>query len=347
MNSVELQQAFVTIDQALFNSNISIQSQKLYIDDTICSFLPWAKALKGISLSFDILRADKNHDQISGNKWYKLRGWLLEYFKIREESGIKDLPLVSFGGSHSNHLVALAAAAKLLHLPTALMVRSNNHGNDLSPTPTLETLEAQGSKVIGVSRSDFRKARHLQFGYETANEFLNKPHFAIPEGGGGHLGVLGIQSWIETLLPQLAGYQALITGVGTGATFAGLVLGLVDQPVDILGVPVVRGGHWLPKHIHTMLSVCSQTKPQWLNKGAWRLDQVFSKPGFQPIEPELVQYLANRLDCPMDPTYLPRAIQAMIWHYGHLSQRQPQRLLLMHNGGLQARGSVWPAEQFR
>ncbi len=58
-------------------------------------------------LHVDILRLDKIHPEISGNKWFKLKYYLR---KAKEEN---KHTLISFGGAYSNHLLALAAAAAM------------------------------------------------------------------------------------------------------------------------------------------------------------------------------------------------------------------------------------------
>ena len=65
----------------------------------------------------DVLRLDKIHPVISGNKWFKLKYNL-------EEATKKGLSaLLSFGGPHSNHLHALAAAGQVFGFRTIGLVR--------------------------------------------------------------------------------------------------------------------------------------------------------------------------------------------------------------------------------
>src|SRR5580704_2588882 len=58
-------------------------------------------------LNVEVLRLDKIHPDISGNKWFKLK-----YFIERARKSNKQT-LVSFGGAYSNHLLALAAASAI------------------------------------------------------------------------------------------------------------------------------------------------------------------------------------------------------------------------------------------
>ncbi len=70
---------------------------------------------KGISA--DILRLDKLHPVLSGNKWFKLRYYIDE---ARQQN--KDT-LVTFGGAWSNHIHATAFAGRLYGLKTAGIIR--------------------------------------------------------------------------------------------------------------------------------------------------------------------------------------------------------------------------------
>ncbi|HVU54144.1 MAG TPA: hypothetical protein VHD83_03775, partial [Puia sp.] len=57
-------------------------------------------------VQMDVLRLDKIHPVISGNKWFKLK----EYLSIAVTEGRRHL--VTFGGAWSNHIIATAAACK-------------------------------------------------------------------------------------------------------------------------------------------------------------------------------------------------------------------------------------------
>ena len=96
--------AFWAIDAQLFDPQPPIDSANLLIDDDLCVHYPWMTNFKGLSMGVDILRADVNHGLISGNKWYKLRYWLLDYLETQKRHQ-NSIPLVSYGGSHSLSLI--------------------------------------------------------------------------------------------------------------------------------------------------------------------------------------------------------------------------------------------------
>jgi len=71
---------------------------------------------KGIQLA--VLRLDELHPIVSGNKWFKLKYYLQQAQEQNAEI------IASFGGPYSNHLVALAFAAKKYNLQSLGYVRS-------------------------------------------------------------------------------------------------------------------------------------------------------------------------------------------------------------------------------
>ena len=63
---------------------------------------------KQVTLS--VLRLDKIHPLVSGNKLFKLHYFLEEALACKHDT------VVTFGGAYSNHLAATAYACKLLQL---------------------------------------------------------------------------------------------------------------------------------------------------------------------------------------------------------------------------------------
>ena len=91
------------------------------------------------SLEADVLRLDKIHPVISGNKWFKLR-YYLEEAKVQDKKTI-----VTYGGAWSNHILATAAACKLNSLNSIGIIRGEE-ATTLSPT--LIKAKELGMKVM-------------------------------------------------------------------------------------------------------------------------------------------------------------------------------------------------------
>src|SRR5580700_5991977 len=73
--------------------------------------------LKAMNVDVDVLRLDKIHPVISGNKWYKLK-----YF-LADAASQQCTTLISFGGAFSNHIIATACAAGMLQLKSVGIIR--------------------------------------------------------------------------------------------------------------------------------------------------------------------------------------------------------------------------------
>ena len=69
-------------------------------------------------LDVAVLRIDRVHPVVSGNKWFKLQPYLQEAVATAKKR------IITFGGAWSNHIVATAAAAKAHGLQTVRTCRS-------------------------------------------------------------------------------------------------------------------------------------------------------------------------------------------------------------------------------
>src|SRR5690606_26465065 len=79
-----------------------------------------------------ILREDKIHAAISGNKFRKLKYNLVEFQKINSDS------ILTFGGAYSNHISAVAAAGKEFGFKTVGVVRGEEIKDKVNENPTLK-----------------------------------------------------------------------------------------------------------------------------------------------------------------------------------------------------------------
>src|SRR5689334_16407671 len=68
-------------------------------------------------VDISILRLDKIHPDISGNKWFKLKYYLDEAISRHTQT------IATFGGAWSNHILATAAACQLKNLKSTGIIR--------------------------------------------------------------------------------------------------------------------------------------------------------------------------------------------------------------------------------
>ena len=94
-----------------------------------------------------VLRLDKIHPVISGNKWFKLK-----YYIEKAKAEGKD-HIATFGGAYSNHIIATAAAGKLHSLKTTGIIRGERPKN---LSHTLLQAGEYGMELVFINREDYR-----------------------------------------------------------------------------------------------------------------------------------------------------------------------------------------------
>lgn len=176
-----------------------------------------------------VLRLDKIHPIVSGNKLFKLHYFLEQAIKIPNKS------IVTFGGAYSNHLVATAYACKRLQLQCKGIVRGER------PPVLSHTLKAclqYGMELEFVTRENYASMSQES---ESDNEKI-----IIPEGGYHPIGAKGASLIMDFL--QLEKVSHICTAVGTATTLAGLIL-KANNDQRIIAVPVLKGFFDIPERL--------------------------------------------------------------------------------------------------
>lgn len=171
------------------------------------------------------LRLDKIHDDISGNKLFKLHN----YLQTARAGCIKTL--ITFGGAYSNHLAATAVACKLNNLSCIAMVRGEKPALF---SHTLKYCLQQGMRLNFISREDYRKKDDSGFIALLKEKFGE--HILVPEGGYSKEGMKGA-ALISNLYKKV-NYTHICCAVGTSTTFAGLISSNINQ--KIIGFNVLK-----------------------------------------------------------------------------------------------------------
>ena len=268
-----------------------------------------------------MLRLDLLHPVLSGNKWFKLQ----HHLRLAGDS-----PLLTFGGGWSNHLVATAFAAQQAGLPAIGIIRGERSS---TLSATLQEAAGYGMQLEFITRE--------QYAQKTAPPYLKALSerypgaYIIPEGGGGLPGIIGSESILSKL--DAAPYTHILSAIGTGTTFLGLVR--ASQPSQcILGVPVLKG-------LETMAAIDPGGILSPEQTGRARLLTGYHFGGYAR-HPQLLLDFINDLythsAIPTDIIYTGKLFYAV-----HDSLRRHffpahSRLLLIHSGGLQGNRSLAP-----
>ena len=264
-----------------------------------------------------ILRLDKLHPIVSGNKWFKLR------YYIEDAIANKVTTIASFGGPYSNHLVALAFAAKENNLKSIGYVRATKED---TLTPSLQEALAYGMQLEFMGRTHFQAIKNDLL---KANNKENAVYF-IDEGGYGELGAKGAATILNK---HCKDYTTIIAAVGTGTMLAGLIQAAAPHQ-NIIGIPVLKNEKSIESEIKTLLK--DSTKQ-------FTLLHNFHQGGYAKTNPALIAFM-NQLweteKIPSDIVYTGKLLMAVEILLKENYFKAGSKILVIHSGGLQGNRSL-------
>ncbi len=268
-------------------------------------------------ISVWIQRLDIIHEELSGNKWYKLSGNLDTILKNHS-----DPTIITFGGAFSNHLYSTAAACSLLSVPSVGIVRGE------IPKPlnsTLQYCESRGMKLIPVSRAAYRDKQALQA--EFSDKYKNAVF--IPEGGTNSSAVKACAGIPDNKMRSM---DYVCLPVGTGGTMAGVIGGL-NPGQQVLGFSVLKGD-FLSREVKELVN---QT---WKEKEfpSWEINTNYHLGGYARIRPELtgfIQGFYRRHGILLDPVYTGKMMYGLMDMIRLGCFEEDTSICAIHTGGLQ------------
>jgi 1-aminocyclopropane-1-carboxylate deaminase len=284
-------------------------TQKITIDE-IKDPLFLAKKIR-----LQVLRLDKIHPVISGNKLFKLHYFLKEALLQPQKA------IVTFGGAYSNHLVATAFACKNLSLPCRGIVRGEE---SFKLSHTLQACINFGMQLQFVPRENYA---------QTARQGTSYPGcYIIPEGGYHPKGAKGA-SLIVDLLPHEK-ITHICTATGTATTLAGLLLkALASQ--TIVSIPVLKGFTDTKERLHFLTG-----KDEYPNLAIWN---EYHFGGYAKKTNKLIDfmnelYVQNKL--PTDFVYTAKMMFAVFEQVKADFFPAGSNIVCLHTGGLQGNTSL-------
>jgi D-cysteine desulfhydrase len=188
--------------------------------------------LKNKNVTLHILRLDKMHPVISGNKWFKLM-YHFDNYNAGKYKGI-----VTFGGAWSNHIVATACMCYLQKINCTGIIRGNEPPHF---SATLREAMKYDMKLKFISREDYKNKDQEHFLKPIITEFPD--HYIIAEGGAGEEGEKGASEILR--YADGNNYTHIACAVGTGTMFNGIKRTIADDQ-HLLGVVVLKG--WNEEH---------------------------------------------------------------------------------------------------
>ncbi len=270
--------------------------------------VPW---LSNATTRVHVLRLDRVHPLISGNKWYKLRFYL-------ETAKAQGKNIITFGGAYSNHLLATAAACRLEGIRCAGIIRG-----EAPPTysPTLKDAASMGMELHFITREAYRQ-KQVPASFSEANWLI------VPEGGYGLYGMQGA----ATIPVSPGAFDHICCAVGTGTMMAGLL-----QPAPgttaITGFSALKNHQNLPQEIDRLLAPAARP---------YTIRHDFHFGGYAKYTPELIRFMNELYDhtgIPTDFVYTAK----LFYGVRALLEQAPEysgNLLVIHSGGLQGNRSL-------
>ncbi len=269
------------------------------------------------SVSFSVLRLDRLHPIVSGNKWFKLKFYLAEAVASQKT-------IVTFGGAFSNHIVATAAAAKEAGLPCIGIIRGEEAPN---PSPTILQAKSLEMEMFFVSRQLYAE-KIIPAEISRRQEEL----YVIPEGGYGHRGMLGASEILSG--NQTGNFTHILSAVGTGTTLAGLATAAKESQ-QVIGISVLKNNLSLQGEVAHLIPV--------RKKNAFTLLHDYHFGGYAKKSTELLLFMNDfykKTSIPTDFVYTGKAFYAA-FHLAKKNYFPPgSNVLLIHSGGLQGNRSL-------
>ena len=273
-------------------------------------------------LQLFLKREDKIHEVISGNKYRKLKYNLIK----AKELGYNGL--LTFGGAYSNHIPAVAYAAKKNGFKSLSFIRGDEIANNYLENPTLKYSHNLGMKFNFLSRSNYKLKTNEDFLDKLRNKFID--YFLIPEGGTNALGVLGCE---EILNHNDKKFDYICCSVGSGGTISGLINSSYEN--------------------QKIIGFCSINKKYLLNditkfvtNNNWMLIDDFAFGGYGKVNIELIKFMndfRHKYDILLDPIYTSKMVYGVLNLMTNNFFKPNSKILMIHTGGHQG---ILPMNKF-
>ncbi len=288
----------------------------------------------------DVLRLDKLHQSITGNKWFKLK------YNLQNAIDNNLQTVITFGGAYSNHIAATASACKLFGLKCIGIIRGDE--SELLNT-TLQKAKENGMLLEFISRNTYLKKNEQAFNNYLQNKYGQ--HYLIPEGGNNLEGALGCQ---EIIKPEW-NYDYILCACGTATTFTGIIASAKNTV--IVGISVLKGENKLPFEVKKLLNKLNlktnfiingneELYKSELNNNCILSDYSFN--GYANYYKPLIDFknqFETKYKIPLDYIYTNKLFFASFDLIQKEKFKKKSKILIIHSGGLQ--GNIGFEERFR
>lgn len=287
---------------------ITVDINKIEVEHTI---------EKNVSLS--ILRLDKFHHEIQGNKFFKLYYFLEKAITAQKK-------IITFGGAYSNHLAATASACKMFGLTSIGVVRGEE---PKKLSHTLLFCKKQGMQLEFISREEYSKKEHDNFKIKLNGKFGD--HILVPEGGYSKEGMEGAALISNFFCNK--NFTHVCCAVGTATTLSGLIE--ASEPSQtIIGFSVLDLTD-IENRIEFLSGDTSDKKYALINN--------YHFGGYAKKTPELICFMNEFYEAFTIPTDFVYTAKMMFGVFDLINKNYfpaGSKILCIHTGGLQGNLSL-------
>ncbi len=287
---------------------LSVQNIFIQQIDDVC--------FKDLNIRLDILRLDKIHPVVSGNKWFKLKYYLQQAIEDNYTS------IATFGGAFSNHILATAYACKKQNIPCTGFIRGEEPKHY---SQTLSDAQALNTQLRFLSRAAYSNRQNII--HENASVFF------IPEGGYGKPGAKGAAE-ILNLVTNLSNYNYIICAAGTATMLAGIANASM-QHQQCIGISVMKNNFRLENEMLSLVNDKSKDRIKILH------DYHFG--GYAKHTQQLIDFMNKtwlKHSLPLDFVYTAKALYAVYNLLENNYFTSGSNIMFIHSGGLQGNRSL-------
>lgn len=270
----------------------------------------------GIKCYSDVLRIDKIHATVSGNKWFKLK------YSLQQAMSLHKTTIVTAGGAYSNHLVATAYACNSMQLQCIGIIRGEQPA---ALSPTLQECAALGMQFHFTDRTSYTDSRRVF-------EQLAEPDaYFIEEGGSNECGVKGASEIMQLVHDD---YTHICCAVGTGTMLAGLVQSARPHQ-QIIGISALKlsAGNSIEAFIDRSTN----------HKNNYTINYDYHFNGYAKKNDALIKFMNSfyaQSGIPTDFVYTAKLFYAITDLAAKGYFPAGSKLLIIHSGGLQGNRSL-------
>jgi D-cysteine desulfhydrase len=277
-----------------------------------------------------IKRDDLNGLLVSGNKARKLEYLIADAKKRRCGT------IISCGPVQSNHCRTTVAFAKHFGFACHLFLRgkpAKSHTGNLLIDRLLD------AKTTYITSAQYELRDEIMKEYAKKLAKIGHRPYIIPEGGSNEIGALGYLNCMKEMARFIREkkIEAIYCAVGSGGTYAGLLLGkkLLNLDVDLNGIIVCDTVEYFTEKIQT---ICKNAIDKFRMRTNMKEDDInlidgYAGRGYGIPYPEELRIIRDvaKLGIILEPVYTGKTFYGML---SHLKRQRYKKVIFIHTGGI-------------